>query len=382
MHRGATAEVDLDAISHNLKVIRKITHSRPVIAVVKADAYGHGAVEVSKVLAARGVSHLAVAYTGEAVKLREAGITSRILVLFDRHGISDFFDYDLTPVIHDIATALSLSEEAKARGHHLDVHVKVDTGMGRLGINSREVLRAVMAIAKTGYVNVTGLMSHFSEADIADTSYAEDQLKAFMAIKEEISGDHNKGLLCHIANSAATLSFGKAHLDAVRPGLMLYGYSPFADPGNERSELRGENPVADLKPSMKVKTRILCLRRLQKGMPVSYGRTFITRRESLIAVLPVGYADGYSRALSNRADVIIRGKRVPVVGRVCMDLTMVDVTEVPGIEEEDEVVLIGRQGDEEITFHEIAAKAGTISYEIMTMIGSRSQRVYRSGTRD
>lgn len=382
MRRGAVAEIDLGAVSHNLRVVKRITGNHPVIAVVKADAYGHGAVEVSKRLVADGAAYLAVAFTGEAVKLRDAGISAPVLVLFDKCDFSHFFEYNLIPVIHDLPSARRFSREAAKRGRTLDVHLKIDTGMGRLGFRDKDALKEISAISKMNYLNVSGLMSHFSDSDVADQSYAETQLKSFMMIREAFMKKSCRPLLCHIANSAATLSLKGAHLDAVRPGLILYGHSPFQESavGGRQSAVRSAGPRTpdfELVPAMKVKTEILSLRRVQSGAPVSYGRTFITKRKSVIAVLPLGYADGYSRVLTNNMDVLVRGKRAPVVGRVCMDLIMVDVTEVKGVEEKDEVVLLGRQGTEEITAFGMAARAGTVPYEILTSLGSRARRVYR-----
>ena len=384
MYRGAVAEIRLDAVSRNLRTVRRLTGNRPVIAVVKADAYGHGAVEVAGRLAGEGVTFLAVAFSGEAIELREAGIRTPILVLFDRYGIRDFFEYDLTPVVHDLFTARELSRVAVKRRQSLDVHVKIDTGMGRLGFNSGDVLKEIAAIGKMSGLRITGLMSHFSDSDISDTTFAREQLKNFHAIRESLMRKQGLRLLCHMANSGATVSLRDAHLDGVRPGLILYGHSPFQRPaasgGSSKPGVRqnAESGTAKLNlvPAMAVKTRILSLRRVPKGAPVSYGRTFITRRNSVIAVLPVGYADGYNRKLSNAAEVLVKGKRAPVAGRVCMDLVMVDVTGVKGVRENDEVVLLGRQGREEITASEIGEKAGTISYEVLTSLGSRSKRIY------
>ncbi len=371
VNRGATAEIDLDAIAHNFRIVKRITDNRQVIAVVKADAYGHGAVDVSRTLVKEGASYLAVAYTAEAVELRRAGIEAPIIVLFDKSDIQSYFEYNLIPVVHDVQTILRFSEEARKRGRCISMHVKVDTGMGRLGFNSEGIAEEIADITRMGYIEVTGLMSHFSEADLSDRSYANIQLERFNNIRDALVKKGIKPSMCHMANSAATLSFEDAYLDGVRPGLMLYGYSPFEGQGS-----KVEEKGSGLRPAMKVKTEILSLRRLKKGTPVSYGRTFITARESLIAVLPVGYADGYSRAFSNNSEVIVRGRRVPVIGRVCMDLTMVDVTDVGGVDVGDEVILLGVQGDEAITASELASSAGTISYEVLTSLGSKSRRVY------
>lgn len=367
VHRGAIAEIDLNCISHNLSLLKGIT-GRPIIAVVKADAYGHGAIEVSRRLIKDGVFSLAVAYLEEGIRLREAGIESTILVLFEREGLSHIIDYNLTPVIHDLDMAKRLSEKADKMGRIVDVHIKIDTGMGRLGFQVNEVFDSIKRVLDLKVLRIKGIMSHLSEADMADRDYALRQIREFIRIRDLLQ-DKIEGVVYHIANSAAVFSLKDSYLDAVRPGLALYGYSPFPNP--DRFDVRG------LRPSLTVKTGILSIRRLSKGTPVSYGRTFITARDSLIAVLPIGYADGYARSLSNNGHVLINGKRAPVVGRVCMDLTMVDVTGIEGVREGDEVVILGRQGDDEITTREFAEMAGTIPYEILISLGGRSRRRYR-----
>ena len=379
MNRGAVAEINLSAITYNLQSVRKIVKNRPVIAVVKADAYGHGAVEVSRKLFKENVSFLAVAFTGEAIELREAGIKSPIIVLFDTGYIKEFFDFKLIPVIYNLDTASSLSAEAKKKNIIIKVHVKIDTGMGRLGLSGNHIVNDLIKISEMEGIELAGLLSHFSEADLSDRSYAVLQLKRFNKIRETISKILKRKIFSHIANSAAVLTFEDAHLDAVRPGLMLYGYSPI----NQKSEvfppteLRTTSPeLINLMPAMKVKTKILCIRKVPSGTPISYGRTFITKRPSRIGVLPLGYADGYSRFFSNNAEVLVKGRRVPVVGRICMDLTMIDLTDVKGVKENDEIVIMGKQGDESITAQELAYKANTIPYEILTSLGNKSKRIY------
>jgi len=379
VNRGAVAEINLSAIAYNLQSVRKIVKNRPVIAVVKADAYGHGAVEVSKKLFEEKVSFLAVAFTGEAIELREAGIKSPIIVLFDTGYIKEFFDFKLIPVIYNVDTASSLSAEAKKKNIIIKVHVKIDTGMGRLGLSGNHIVNDLIKISEMEGIELAGLLSHFSEADLSDRSYAVLQLKRFNKIRETISKILKRKIFSHIANSAAVLTFEDAHLDAVRPGLMLYGYSPI----NQKSEvfppteLRTTSPeLINLMPAMKVKTKILCIRNVPSGTPISYGRTFITKRPSRIGVLPLGYADGYSRFFSNNAEVLVEGRRVPVVGRICMDLTMIDLTDVKGVKENDEIVIMGKQGDESITAQELAYKANTIPYEILTSLGNKSKRIY------
>jgi alanine racemase len=363
VNRGPLSEIDLSALQHNLKIIRQIADKRTVIAVVKADAYGHGAVEISRRLMSEGISDLAVAYTEEAKILRESGIDARILVLFDRSAIADYFAYDLIPVIYDMDTAAAFSKEAKKRGKKIPVHLKVDTGMGRIGFLSEKSVSAAAFISHMEGVELEGLLSHFSEADSNDSSSAVHQLEVFQHIRGAIEEKTGRKLLAHMANSAALLSFKESLLDAVRPGLILYGYSPFQE-------------SYGLRPLMKVKTRILSIRRLPSGTPVSYGRSFVTRRESKIAVVPVGYADGYNRLFSNNSDMLVRGMRAPVVGRICMDLTMIDVTEVDDISEGEEVVLLGQQGGDMITAKELSARINTIPYEIITSLGIRAKKEY------
>ncbi|MBS1113137.1 MAG: alr [Nitrospirae bacterium] len=365
MIRGPIAEINLSAIAHNLLTVQKIVKNRPVVAVVKADAYGHGAADVSKKLIQQGVSCLAVAFASEAQELRVSGIHSSIIVLFDHGEIRDFFDHDLLPVISSLDTARRVSEEARKRAVGMKIHVKIDTGMGRLGLQGDDIVKNILTISEMPGLEITGLMSHFSEADLADRSYAMVQLERFNSIRRVITQERGKPLFCHIANSAAVLSFEDAHLDGVRPGLMLYGYSPFT-----------WDPHADLIPAMTLKAKIIDIRKIAAGTPISYGRTFVTKRPSTIGVLALGYADGYNRLFSNNAHVLVRGRKVPVVGRVCMDLTMIDLTDVTGVEKDDEAVIIGKQGDHTITADELAGRANTISYEVLTSLGRRSRRVY------
>ena len=389
MHRGIIAEISLSALSHNLAVVRKLSNDLPAIAVVKADAYGHGAVEVSGRLAGDGVGYLAVAFTEEAKELRDAGIRARILVLFDPDA-ADILTYDLIPVIGDTKNALAVSREAQRAGKEVGVHVKIDTGMGRLGI-AGETVGAIAEIAGLKNIRIDGIMSHFSEADLADASFARQQTGRFNAVRNALAerGIHPK--VFHIANSAAVIALPEAHFDAVRPGLMLYGYSPLEDRqalSVERQASKDKNNNSldarrstldaqrSLIPVMSVKSRVLALRRLPAGAPVSYGRTFVTERDSLIGVMSAGYADGFDRRFSNNAEVLVRGKRAPVVGRVCMDLTMVDVTDVGGVQEGDEVVILGRQGGESVDACELALRTGAIPYEILLSLGSRARRVY------
>ncbi len=364
MRRGPLVEIHLDSISHNLRQVRSASSGRKVIGVVKADAYGHGMVEVSKALVRGGVDSLAVAYLDEGVLLRESGIQDvPILVLFDNEPSEDFFRYNLIPVVHSLWFLNELSSLAVKRGISLAVHINIDTGMGRLGFPWYDFDRMIDQVLGTRGLTVEGLMSHFSEADLPEQDYARLQTGRFENV---LNAFRERGLspLVHFANSAAVLRLPEAHYDAVRPGLALYGSTPYS-------------PDAGFRAAMSVKTALMDLRRLRTGEPVSYGRTFITTRESLVGVVPLGYADGLHRAGSNNIEVLVRGKRAPVVGRICMDLTMVDLTEVEGPEVGDEVVIIGRQGGEEIGVEEVAERTGTIPYEVMTSLGTVNRRVFK-----
>lgn len=367
MHRGIIAEIDLGAVSANLRSVKALADHSAVIAVVKADAYGHGAVEVSETLVGAGVDYLAVAFTEEAVKLREAGITAPIIILFDP-DLRDILKYNLIPVLSDRKTALAFAREVERRGMRIPVHIKVDTGMGRLGLTEGPA-REILEIAAEKGIVVEGIMSHLSEADLADPFFTKLQLDAFNALKMELLQSGLQIKMFHIANSAAVMNIPEAHFDAVRPGLMLYGYSS-CDNTTKASR------AAQLQPVMTAKTRFISLRRLQAGTPISYARTFVAKRESLIGVIAVGYADGFSTRFSNNAAVLVKGKRAPVVGRVCMDVTMIDLTEIEGVNENEEVVIIGNQGTESIGADELAKRIQTIPYEILTSLGSRAKRRY------
>lgn len=360
MHRGLSVSIDLEAAVHNLELIGKKVRGLPVMAVVKADAYGHGAVELSKKFLQAGAHSLAVAFVSEARVLREAGIEAPVLVLFDGTDIPSFFDLSLTPVLHDLKTAKAFSKEAARRGVKLDVHLKADTGMGRMGFEDQSSL---METLELGNINITGFMSHFADADLEDKQFSLGQIEAF-ALKRDIINEMGITPLCHMANSAASLSLPEAAFDAVRPGLALYGVSPFE--GNDYG----------LRPVMSVRARILKLRRVARGQTISYGRTYTAPRDMTAAVLAAGYADGFSRALSNRADVLIRGKRAPIVGRVCMDLFVADVTDIDGVSDTAHAVLLGSEGSETVTAWELAGHAGTIPYEILISMGRMSERRY------
>ena len=367
--RPTVAVIDRSALRHNFTALRDaVPPSVKVMAVVKANAYGHGAVEVARVLESQGCDFFGVALCEEGVELREAGIETPIIVLGGTyHNQSKgLLNYNLTPVVFDMRTLSDLNDMARGGGRVVDIHLKVDTGMGRLGLLPHQVLPFLDKLKGLDHIHLAGVISHFATADEEDRSYAEKQLASFLAVVDAIRGRGYDPKLIHMANSAAAVDFPTSHFNLIRPGIMLYGSYP--------SNIFREK--IDLKPVMEVKTEILQIKRVPKGFPVSYGRRYVTERESVIATIPVGYGDGYPRSLSGSGELLVRGRRVGVTGTICMDLTMLDVTSIEGASVGDEVVLLGRQGGEEIRVEEIAEKAGTISYEIFCNIGARVPRVY------
>jgi len=337
-----------------------------VMAVVKANAYGHGDVEVSWALRKEGVKHFGVAMVEEGIRLRENGVKEEIYILsgINRGDEEAVVDYNFIPLISDIDTARRISKFASKRKKIQNIHIKVDTGMGRLGFLPWEMDTFFYQCNKLGNVRISGIASHLADLAEMDMEFTKRQIQLF---NNTVALGVRRGITftrIHIANSAGVFLLPQAHFNLVRPGIALYGYPPF----NGCRE--------DLRPVMTLKTKILYLKRVPPGYSISYGRTFFTRRESLIATIPAGYADGLNRLLSNKGEVLVKGKRAPIVGRVCMDLTMIDVTDVKGVRPGDEVTIIGTQGKETITALEIARKIDTISYEVLCSISSRIHRRY------
>jgi len=361
--------VDHHALRWNLRQIREKVGSKvKILAMVKANAYGHGAAAVAKTLAAAGADAFGVATLEEGIELRHSGIGLPILVLAGAYDsqLADFFAHSLTPVLHDLDRLKSLEESVEKRGAILDVQLKIDTGMGRLGLVAAECDTWIGELKKLNALKIEGVFSHFSHAESVEGNYTRKQLEIFNLIVERLRSENIRPVLVHLANSAATITLPPAYFDMVRPGIMLYGVYPSPPMASE----------IGLKPALEWKTKILQLKKVPAGASISYGETFITKRESIIATLPIGYADGYPRLLSNRGEVLVGGQRASVAGRVCMDLTMVDVTDIRNVKQGDEVVLLGRQGDAEISADQIAAWANTISYEILTSISARVPRIH------
>lgn len=367
--RNSYAEVDLAAIRANMAAVRRVVGAETtVIAVVKADGYGHGAVPVSRALLEAGADMLAVALPAEGVELREAGFTCPILVMGSMLGreVPLALEHQLMLTIFSEPFAYEVDVEARRRGVRCPVHIKIDTGMGRLGLRAEEALEVVPRIARLPGLEVVGLSTHFPSADEADKTFTYRQVETFRSILSGLAAGGLTFRYIHAANSAAVLDIPEARFNTVRPGIILYGLAP-------SDEIL--NPVP-LSPALTLKSVITYIKEVPAGTPLSYGRTYVTSRASCIASVPVGYADGYPRALGNQAQVSVRGRFVPVVGRVCMDQFLVDVTELPEVAVGDEVVLYSNRARDPNSVESVARLLGTIPYEVVTSITARVPRIY------
>jgi len=339
------------------------------MAVVKANAYGHGAVEVSRSLIAQGVSRVAVVSLDEGMALRTAGITIPIVILgpLFPEQIQDLVAHRLTPVISDHSLLPALVRATDSLPGAYPIHLKVETGMGRLGMATDELLAVIDSGRLPASLQLEGLMTHFADSDGPTTSQTEHQLALF---QKAISGLTARGLsipLIHAANSGAAVRYPHSHYSLIRPGIMLYGYHTLPE----------SIPAPDLRPVLTLRSCIAQMRTIQAGGTISYNATFVAKRTTRVAVLPIGYADGLNRRLSNRGEVLVQGRRARVIGLVCMDMVMIDVTEIPDAAVGDEVILIGRQGTDQISAADLAEWTGTIAYETLCAIGPRVPRRYR-----
>ncbi len=359
--------VDLAALRHNyLQLRQRLSPGVQLLAVVKADAYGHGLIPAARILAAAGAEYLGVASLDEGLALRQEGLDLPILLLM---GIipqesQAAVAADLEVVLYRKDVAQALEEAGRSLGKKARVHLKVDTGMGRLGITPAEVLPFLESLKNSSYLVVPGLISHLAMADIADKTYTRKQLQEFLTLLTAAREQGWELPLSHIANSAALVDFPEAHFGMARPGISLYG-SP---PSPERSW------GVDLKPVMSFTTQVLQLKRLPPGSSISYGGTYTTKDWCDLAVLPVGYCNGYPRLLSNRGQVLLKGRRAPIRGRVCMNLIMVEVNHIPDVTEGEPATLLGEDGGDRLTADDLAAWAETISYEIYCALGSANPR--------
>jgi alanine racemase len=373
--RPTRADVNLAALRHNLRIVKKHAGSARVWPVLKADAYGHGAPAVARTLERARVDGFCVALLEEAVELREAGITAPILVMGGHYGNAhdEVIARGLVPVVHDLGQIAAFARVVRA-GHvrgPIDVHLKVDTGMARLGVTMQALPELAAGLADYPEVRVRGLMTHLACADAKDHDPTDEQVARLDQATAILAAQGVRPYERHAANSAALLR-ARALLDAVRPGIALFGVAP---------RVEGRPVTTELKPVMRVRTEIVALRDIEAGAQVGYGATWTAARPSRIATLPMGYADGLSRHLGNRGHVLVRGKRVPIVGAVSMDMTMVDVTAVGGVSIRDEVTLLGAQegplGRDVIGADEIAENADTIAWEVLTSVSRRVPRFYR-----
>ncbi|MCR5758697.1 MAG: alanine racemase [Selenomonas sp.] len=366
-NRPVWAEINLQALRHNYREIkRQLAAGVKLCAVVKANAYGHGAIPIARVAVEEGADYLAVATLAEGMELRQAGFTTPILVLglVMPEDAKDIVDYDLTQVVCELMLAEALSREAVRQHKTVRVHLKVDTGMGRIGVRPEEIGDLAENIGRLPGIEIEGMFSHFAMADCQDKGYTRMQLDKFQAAIAAVEERGVKLSLKHIAESAAVLEIPEAHFDMVRAGVIQYGLWPSEEV---------THPIA-LQPVMGLKAKVVWLKTLHKGESIGYGRQFTAARESRIATLPIGYADGYIRAYGKQGYVEICGQKAPIAGRVCMDQVMVDVTEIPDVKIGDEVTLFG---SESLTIDEVARWGDTINYEVPCLLSGRVPRVYR-----
>ena len=365
------AIVDLDAIASNIKNIRaKVDKNSGIIGIIKADAYGHGSVETAKVLLDNGADWLAVAVVDEGLNLRKNGITAPILLLgyTPELRLNDVINNGFIQTVYSYDTAKKLSDAASALGKKAVIHIKIDTGMGRIGYRvNEESADEIVKISKLPNIDVNGMFTHFSTADEADKAYTLEQYNKFVKMNDMLV---ERGLhipVKHAANSAAIMDFDNMMFNMVRPGIILYGAYP-------SDEVKKEN--LSLSPAMSIKTHVSYVKDVNEGDSISYGRKYTAPSKRRIATIPVGYADGFIRAYSKGGKVLVRGEYAPIVGRICMDQFMVDVTDIDGVEVNDEVVLLGKQGDKEITADFIASVLDTINYEVFCTLSKRVPRQY------
>ncbi|HOE56332.1 MAG TPA: alanine racemase [Bacillota bacterium] len=369
--RAAWAEVDLNALAHNIREVRRLAEKGAIVtAVIKADGYGHGAGKIAQTLLDNGADRFAVAVLDEGIELRRGGFKVPILILgfTDKERAEEVISNDLGQAVYSWDLAEALSEEAVKQGKTAKIHVKIDTGMGRIGLQpDKDSVQLIRKISKLPNLEIEGIFTHFAVADTVDKAYTEGQFEKFNWICQELEKENVKTGIKHCGNSATIIDLPDMHMNMVRAGIMLYGLKPSDDVMLDKLEL---------KQVMSLKVRISHVKEIEAGQSVSYGRKFIAGKKSRIASLPIGYADGYTRMLSGKAEALVKGRRVPVVGRICMDQCMIDVTGIEDVKVGDEVVLFGKQGNEFIHIDELAEKLGTINYEIVCMISKRVPRVY------
>lgn len=366
----AWAEIDLAALAHNVRAIKNILRpGTQLMAIVKANAYGHGAGPVARTALSNGATCLGVATLDEALELRQEGISAPVLILgyTPAEEAAKVVAANISQTVYSLEQAAVLNQAAATAGVRARLHLKIDTGMGRLGLLPAQAISLAGAINDLPYVCLEGLFTHFASSDAADKSYARRQLDTFLKTLKELERRGISFPWIHAANSGAIIDLPETHFNLARAGIILYGHYPSGEVHRERLAL---------KPVMTLKAKVILVKELAAGKYVGYGCTYVTPASSQIATLPIGYGHGYSRLLSNRAQVLIRGRRAPVIGQICMDQCMVDVTSIPGIQVDEEVVLFGCQEGNLLTVDEVAAWMGTINYEILCLISRRVPRLY------
>lgn len=364
------AEINLDNFIYNINKIKKRARNSEIIAVVKANAYGHGAIEISKTLVECNIKKLAVANIVEAIELRDNNINIPIMILglSEEYAIDSILKYNVEPTVSTVSFANKLNEKAKTLNKIINIHIAIDSGMGRIGFrNNENSILEITEISKLTNINIESIYTHFSTADSKDKGYSLKQLSIYKEMLDILEKNGVNIPKKNLSNSAAIIDIDEAHLDCVRPGIIQYGYYP----SNEVNK-----KALDLKPVLSWKSRILYLKEVEVNEYIGYNQNFKTTKKTKIATIPVGYADGYSRGLSNKGKVIINGTLAPILGNVCMDQIMVDVSEVKDVATGDEVILLGSDGDVKFDAEDMANILNTISYEVLCLIGRRTPRVY------
>jgi len=386
LNRATSVEINLDAFRYNLRIIKSLVGlNTETMAIIKADAYGHGAIQCARAAIEEGTKYLGVGIIQEGIELRESGITSPILILGGVYPdeLTELIYYNLSTSLSTLALAKAISKKADQSKKNISVHIKIDTGMGRLGVQCEDFSDLLENVMSYKNITIEGFFTHLANADNVDPKVSQEQIVKFTNIlkitqSKKFSKLHSsrQPILIHSANSAGLLRYPESRFNLVRPGISLYGSLPSPILKPVLNSIKKYNYPA-LRPVMSWKTKIIQVQTLRKGIPLSYGGSYTTQKnKSRIAILPVGYADGLNRRLSNKMEFLVKGTRVKQIGTICMDMCLIDVTELPNVDMGEEVVILGSQGKDNIPIEELAAKAETIPYEMFCGISKRVPRVY------